>query len=132
MKDEIDRRAFLEAAAGGAAGAAGAWLAAAPALLRGAEEARAVRIGLIGAGGRGKGLLDTLLAIGGIEVPAICDIDRGRLEAAREAVEKSGRKRPEGYSAGTEDYRRLVAPVECPDFTRGKWRSRKPAFAVEG
>ncbi|MFB3787426.1 MAG: Gfo/Idh/MocA family protein [bacterium] len=23
------------------------------------------------------------------------------------------------------------APVECPDFTRGKWESRKPVFAVE-
>jgi predicted dehydrogenase len=22
------------------------------------------------------------------------------------------------------------APVECPDFTRGKWKTRKPAFAV--
>ena len=22
------------------------------------------------------------------------------------------------------------APVACPDFTRGKWRTRKPAFAV--
>jgi hypothetical protein len=22
------------------------------------------------------------------------------------------------------------APVECPDFTRGRWRTRKPAFAV--
>ncbi len=24
------------------------------------------------------------------------------------------------------------APVECPDFTRGKWNTRKPAFALEG
>jgi len=24
------------------------------------------------------------------------------------------------------------APVECPDFTRGKWKTRKPTFAVEG
>ena len=23
------------------------------------------------------------------------------------------------------------APVECPDFTRGKWKTRKPAFAVD-
>jgi hypothetical protein len=22
-------------------------------------------------------------------------------------------------------------PVECPDFTRGKWRTRKPIFAIE-
>ena len=24
------------------------------------------------------------------------------------------------------------APVECPDFTRGKWKTRQPTFAVEG
>jgi len=23
------------------------------------------------------------------------------------------------------------APVECPDFTRGKWRTRKPSFAMD-
>jgi hypothetical protein len=23
------------------------------------------------------------------------------------------------------------APVECPDFTRGKWKTKKPAFGVE-
>jgi hypothetical protein len=23
------------------------------------------------------------------------------------------------------------APVECPDFTRGKWKTKKPTFAVE-
>ena len=22
-------------------------------------------------------------------------------------------------------------PVKCPDFTRGKWKSKKPVFAVE-
>jgi hypothetical protein len=25
-----------------------------------------------------------------------------------------------------------AAPVECPDFTRGKWKTKKPSFAVEG
>ena len=24
-----------------------------------------------------------------------------------------------------------AAPVECPDFTRGKWKTKKPAFGVE-
>jgi hypothetical protein len=22
--------------------------------------------------------------------------------------------------------------IECPDFTRGKWKTKKPAFGVEG
>jgi len=24
------------------------------------------------------------------------------------------------------------APVECPDFTRGRWKNNKPNFAMEG
>jgi hypothetical protein len=24
------------------------------------------------------------------------------------------------------------APVACPDFTRGRWKTRKPVFALEG
>jgi hypothetical protein len=24
------------------------------------------------------------------------------------------------------------APVPCPDFTRGKWKTKKPYFALEG
>jgi len=23
------------------------------------------------------------------------------------------------------------APIKCPDFTKGKWETRKPTFAVE-
>jgi hypothetical protein len=26
---------------------------------------------------------------------------------------------------------RSSAPVECPDFTRGRWQTRKPAFAID-
>ncbi|HSB13267.1 MAG TPA: hypothetical protein VLE22_02345, partial [Bryobacteraceae bacterium] len=83
----------------GAAGFAGA--------LKGAE--KPVRIGLVGVGSRGTGLLRILLDVPGVQIPAISDINEEHLRNAQDLVEKGNRPRPEGYSGGPEDYRRLVA-----------------------
>jgi predicted dehydrogenase len=68
-----------------------------------------VRIGFVGVGGRGTYLLRTIMDIPGVEVPAICDINEANLQRGQGAVEKTGRKRPEGYSKGDEDYIRMAA-----------------------
>jgi len=60
-------------------------------------------------GSRGTYLLKTILDVQGVQVPAICDINEANLERGLGVVEKSGRKRPEGYSSGVEDFRRMVA-----------------------
>src|SRR5260370_127818 len=67
-----------------------------------------VRIGLVGVGNRVTGLVKILLDVPGVEVPAICDINEEHLQKAQAIVKKAGRKRPEGYASGREDYRRLV------------------------
>ena len=41
-------------------------------------------------------------------MPAVCDVTEANLARAQALVEKTGRPRPEGYSAGVEDFRRLV------------------------
>lgn len=64
---------------------------------------------MVGVGNRGTGLVKILLDVPGVEIPAICDINEERLQKAQAIVEKSGRRRPEGYSSGSKDYRRLVA-----------------------
>jgi hypothetical protein len=89
---QIYRRTFLGSALASAALAA----------------AKPVRIGIVGVGGRGFGLLRILLEMEGVEVPAVCDIDGKRLTRALDAVEKSRGKRPEGYSRGEEDFCRMV------------------------
>ena len=68
-----------------------------------------VRVGIIGVGGRGTSLMTVLLSMEGVEIPAICDIDQAKVERAQAQVEKSGRPKPEGYSRGEEDFRRLLA-----------------------
>jgi predicted dehydrogenase len=96
MSSHFRRREFLKVA--GAAGIAVS--------LAGAE--KPVRIGLVGVGNRGAGLVKILLDVPGVELPAICDINEERLQNAQALVEKTGRKRPEGYASGPEDYLRLV------------------------
>jgi predicted dehydrogenase len=91
----LNRRRFVMAA-----GAAGLGTA------LGAETT--VRIGMVGVGGRGTGLLRNFLDLPGVEVPAVCDINEANLNRALDIVEKKGRARPEGYSKGLEDFKRLA------------------------
>ncbi|HWB97105.1 MAG TPA: Gfo/Idh/MocA family oxidoreductase [Bryobacteraceae bacterium] len=69
---------------------------------------RPVRVGLVGVGNRGTSHVRTLLDVPGVELPAICDINEENLGRAQGIVEKAGRSRPEGYSRGVEDFRRMV------------------------
>jgi predicted dehydrogenase len=94
MGKSIDRRYFLKLAAAGAVSLAAA--------------ENTVRIGMVGVGGRGTGLLRNLLDLPGVEIPAICDINEDNLRRAQDIVEKAGRPQPAGYSGGPEDFRRLV------------------------
>jgi predicted dehydrogenase len=129
----IGRRKFLKAGAGAAAGAALA-AAAAREARAGAAEKPAARVGLIGCGGRGRSLLETMLGLGPIEVPALCDVNPDALKAASEIVVKSGRKAPEGYSGGPEDYRRLVAREDIDAVfiaTPWNWHAPMAARAME-
>jgi hypothetical protein len=72
------------------------------------EPREVVRVGLIGYGGRGTSLLHDLLGIPGVQVNAVCDVVKDRVERAQAAVEKAGQKRPAGHSAGERDFENLV------------------------
>lgn len=74
----------------------------------GAPEKSTVRVGVVGVGGRGSGLLGMMLQMPDVVVPALCDIDGPRLAAAQAMVERSGRPRPIGYSSGDEAYRQTM------------------------
>lgn len=69
---------------------------------------RTVRIGMVEVGSRGTSLLQTLMALEGVEVKALADINVNNLARAQGIVEKKCGMRPEGYAAGPEDFRRLV------------------------
>jgi predicted dehydrogenase len=102
----INRRKFISAAAGAAAMLAAAGKSQGKAV-RGPLD-RPVRLGFVGTGNRGTGLIETMLGVGGVEIPAICDIDTGHIQRAAGVIEKGTGRRPELYDRGPEDYRRLV------------------------
>jgi predicted dehydrogenase len=92
----MERRTFLLSSAGVLA-------AGAPA---GGED-KPVRVGVVGVGERGAGLTRILLGLGA-RIPALCDIDAQKVAKAQDLVQTAGQPKPEGYSRGEEDYRRLM------------------------
>ncbi len=72
------------------------------------EDEKKIRVGFVGVGNRGSGLLDIALHMPGIEVPAVCDIQKAHLDKSIDMVEKAGQKRPEGYGRDEWDFKRLM------------------------
>jgi predicted dehydrogenase len=72
------------------------------------EDEKKIRVGFVGVGRRGAGLLELALHMPGIEVPAVCDIKAPNLEKSIDLVEKAGQKRPEAYGRDEWDFKRLM------------------------
>ncbi len=95
---------------------------------------KTVRAGIIGVGGRGTALLKALLDVADVEIPALCDIDERNLNRAQTIVETGGKRRPEGYSQGPEDFRRMVARPDLDAVlvaTPWKWHARMSVAAMQ-
>jgi len=98
----VNRREFIKACA-----LSGVAATVSASTLRGKDD-RKVRLGFIGVGGRGSGLLANCLTIPGVEITAISDVIAANLSKAQAVVEKAGGKKPAGYSKNEEDYRNLL------------------------
>jgi predicted dehydrogenase len=101
----MNRRKFLVTSGAGAVGLATALASAGKAV---PEAGKKIRVGFIGVGHRGSYLLKVGLGVPGTVVPAVCDINKERLESALSEVEKASGIRPEGYGRGVEDFRRML------------------------
>ncbi|HTQ97789.1 MAG TPA: hypothetical protein VMH89_13350, partial [Candidatus Acidoferrum sp.] len=66
-----------------------------------------VRLGVIGVGRRGTGMLSNFLALPHVQVNAICDSVKEHATRAQGMVEKSSGKAPEIYTNGERDYENL-------------------------
>lgn len=93
----MNRRQFLAASA-----------ALAGAVTAAAQTPRTVRVGVIGTGGRGRSLIHNLVRVAGVEIPAVCDIDRRAAAAAASIVTRAGQPEPERYVKNEHDYKRLL------------------------
>ena len=115
---DINRREFLAQSTKTAAGiiAAGSLASCSSLQTTAASEFRkgiigpdeAVRVGIVGTGGRGCGLLHELLKMQDVEIPALCDINTANLQRAQGMVVKAGQERPEGYSKDEYVFKKLM------------------------
>lgn len=110
MSVRIDRRRFLQAGTAAGVGAAlGGRAEAAPLLDFKVPPIDPVRIGYVGVGGMGSAHVRNLLKIDGAQIRAVCDIVPEKVERVQQWVVDAGQPKPDGYSKGPEDFRRLCA-----------------------
>ena len=93
----MHRRSFLGAAAAG--------LAATRARVAAADK---VNVGMIGVGGRGRGLLGVYASLPDVNVTHLCDADQASLERADQVIAKAGARKPQT----TNDMRYLLDDKE--------------------
>src|SRR2546427_9143638 len=89
---EVDRRTFV-----GVTAAAAAAMFIKPALVHGTHANSAIRVGLLGCGGRGTEDATNLVDTGGARVVALADLFQDQLDKARETFNKM--QQAKGYSA---------------------------------
>lgn len=100
----MKRRDFLKTNSAAVAGLAVSNLV--PHISR-ADEAKPVRIGFVGTGNRGRGLMANLFSIPNVQFTALCDIDPDALGMATEMVKGQGQAEPAAYT-GDADYKKLM------------------------
>src|SRR6266516_2295154 len=110
---EVDRRTFL-----GVTAATAAAMFIKPALVRGTNANSAVRVGLLGCGGRGTEDASNLVDTGGARVVALADLFQDQLDATRAHFDQV--QQAKGYAAldtkqlfvGPRAYEQLAASKE--------------------
>ncbi|MCB1009486.1 MAG: Gfo/Idh/MocA family oxidoreductase, partial [Acidobacteria bacterium] len=147
MTERLDRRDFLKGATAAGLGAAFAGTGAA----RGGETAaqcpggpapgssyltaagfaapplERVRLAFVGIGLQGGSHVRNFLAIDGVDIVALCDIDESRAREVQRWVVDAGRPAPELYTRGETDYRRLCERDDVDlVFNATPWRWHVP------
>ena len=117
MEDQVNRREFIKQgsiagvgiALGGMFNAAcsSSGLTGVPQPVQIRKPMDVVRIGYVGVGGMGTAHVSNLLKIKGAEIRAVCDIVESKVQRVQEMAVKAGQAKPEGYSNGELDFKRL-------------------------
>ena len=86
-----------------------------------------VRIGFVGVGGMGSAHVRNFLKIEGVEIKAVCDIVEEKVARIQGWCEEAGLPRPEGYSRGDWDFKRLCERDDIDlVFTATPWEWHVP------
>lgn len=95
---------------------------------------KTVKIGVVGTGNRGTHLMRELLALENAEIPALCDLDQGRLDNAIQICKDSGRKEPEGYIGDEYAFRKLMEREDLDAViiaTYWEWHAPMAVYAMK-
>lgn len=109
-RGSIDRRGFITRL--GAASVFPAIVSAGALKRAGAAPSERIRMGFIGTGGRGQGLLDGFMRAADVQVIAVCDVDAGHLNSAKQKVEAYYAEQQNSSFRGcvaTGDFREIAA-----------------------
>ncbi len=91
------------------------------------EPIERVRIAFVGVGLQGGSHVQNFLRIEGVEINAICDIDETRAKEVAQWVVDDGRARPDLYTRGDRDYRRVLERDDVDlVFNSTPWRWHVP------
>jgi Glycosyl hydrolase 109, C-terminal domain/Oxidoreductase family, NAD-binding Rossmann fold len=94
-----------------------------------------VRVGIIGTGRRGTGMLSNFLALPHVQVNALCDSVKDHATNAQQIAEKASGKRPEIYTNGEHDFENLCKRDDL-DFiyiaTPWDWHAPQAVAAMNG
>ncbi len=104
----MNRREFLVRSAGELAAAATTGRLASSAAAQQATGSKLVRLGVVGLGNRGTHLLRLALAVPGVQVKAICDLNEDNINRAAEIVQKAQGSEPARHSKAPDDYGAMV------------------------
>lgn len=93
-----------------------------------------VRVGFVGTGGRGRGLLRDVLAVDGAVVTAVFDLNPENAAKAAKMVEESGQPTPAVYSGGERGWETLCARDDIDliyNATPWDWHVPVAVYAME-
>jgi len=86
-----------------------------------------VRIGFVGVGLQGSSHVRNFLGIEGVEIRAVCDIVEEKVARIQDWVVKAGKPKPQGYSRGETDFKRLCLQEDLDlIFTATPWEWHVP------
>ena len=69
---------------------------------------KTVKVAVVGTGNRGTGLMKNLLAMEGVEIPALCDINKENLDNACKICVDAGKKEPDRYFKDEYSFQQLM------------------------
>lgn len=134
MKNEINRRAFLQTTSMAGAGVILPTSAAKAFAIHQQKDKSKLNLGFIGTGLRGQGHIELALQRTDCNVVAICDNDAEMLKRAKAIFDKKGKKQPTIYSNGDRDYLNLLQQEDVDAViisTPWRWHSEMAIAAMK-